>query len=149
MLNKRTKNYAFTPYHHESGFTLVTTLITIGILVFSIPFVSYVLRDASTTVNSNTHLSVGQFFIFMRNEVIQAQELKIYPDQLKLIMQNGDEATFVMYGSLVRRQVDNTGHEIYLRDVKNISFSPLPYGLQVTVTTIEGEQHDKEIIFYP
>ncbi|WP_183030288.1 ComGF family competence protein [Clostridium sp. 1xD42-85] len=142
------KNYAFTPYHRESGFTLVTTLIAIGILAFSIPFVSYVLRDAST-VNSNTHLSVGQFFIFMRNEVMQAQELKIYPNQLKLMMQNGEEATFAMYGSLVRRQVDNTGHEIYLRDVKNISFSPLPYGLLITVTTIEGEQYDKEIIFYP
>ncbi|WP_077703555.1 competence type IV pilus minor pilin ComGF [Virgibacillus dokdonensis] len=148
MRNKQTKKSVFMPSHLEYGFTFVTTSISIVVLVFSIPFVSYLLRQVSVDHAMND-LSVGQFFIFMRNEVMQAEEIKIYPHQLKLSMHNGDEATFEKYGNLIRRQVDGTGHEIYLRDIKDITFSPLSYGFHIIITTMKGEKYDKKIIYYP
>lgn len=134
-------------FHNEEGFTFITTLLMMGILVISLPFLSYLIQVV-TERSDQSELSVGQFFLFMRNEVIQAKQLQVYPNKLKLTTKDGATASFELYQQLIRRQVDGKGHEIYLRDIQHLQFISLPYGIQLMVTTIEGEQFEKEIIFY-
>ncbi|WP_077320852.1 competence type IV pilus minor pilin ComGF [Virgibacillus proomii] len=147
MQSSDKKKFVYMAFYSKEGFTFITTLLMMGILVISLPFLSYLIQVV-TERSDQSELSVGQFFLFMRNEVMQAKQLQVYPNKLKLTAKDGATASFELYQQLIRRQVDGKGHEIYLRDIQRLQFISLPYGVRLMVTTIEGEQFEKEIIFY-
>jgi competence protein ComGF len=137
------------PRNNEKGFTFIHLLLAITILTISLPFLSYLLQAASYQ-NDYSEISVQQFFQYMRNEVISAVDYRIRsnPPTLYLELENGNTAAFEQYGSLIRRQIDGTGHEIYLRDVSQVQFVKLDYGFQLIIATTEGDIYEKSFVFY-
>jgi len=132
--------------HPEKGFTFITMMIILALLGIMLPFLGYLLESVQFTSNYDA-LSIQMFFQFLRDEVIRSEDFQIKADTLYL-EQNNDTTTIEHYENLVRRQVNGVGHEVYLMDVLDISFSQLPYGFRTTVTTLEGEQYDKTMVFY-
>ncbi|MYL41780.1 competence type IV pilus minor pilin ComGF [Virgibacillus salexigens] len=148
MQSKRRKFFVYLVSHDEKGFTLIHSLFMIVILSFSLPFLSYLINSANNFQASPDELSAQQFFLFLRNEVMQATDYRISQNKLYLALPNKAEATFSLYGNIIRRQVNGLGHEIYLRNVKELHLSPLPYGFTIRITTLGGEQYKKDIVFY-
>ena len=96
-----------------------------------------------------SEISVQQFFQFVRDDIIDATNIYVTNGKLYLVKPHENKtATLELYGTLVRRQVNGKGHEIYLRDVEGISFTPLPYGVQVTVITTSEERYEKKFAYY-
>ncbi|WP_461180551.1 competence type IV pilus minor pilin ComGF [Virgibacillus kimchii] len=150
MLKKKMNPFVSTATQkNERGFTFIHLLLAVSILSISLPFLSYLLQAAADQNNYND-ISVQQFFQYMRNEVIQAVDYQIcsHPPELVLELKNGDTASIEQYEDLIRRQLNGTGHEVYLRDVAHMQLVELDYGFQINITTLEGDMHEKSIVFY-
>ncbi|MEN1970579.1 ComGF family competence protein [Lentibacillus sp. N15] len=134
---------------NESGFTFLTLLVTVTILFMILPFASYFLKSVDYP-SHNQEIAVQQFFYFLRDDVLRAKEYTVpSATQIRLINEDNTIVTIEQYKDLVRRQVGKKGHEIYLRDVQTVSFEKLSYGVQVTITSLQGETYEKTIVFYP
>lgn len=131
---------------NEKGFTFLSMIIAITIIVSLLPLLAYVINTAKFSTNYD-ELSINQFFIFFRNEFIEATDYKVSPQKVTLYLKNGKKASFEMYDQLILRRIDG-GYEVYLRDVKDVLFTQLPYGVQTTITSTKGEQYEKAIVFY-
>lgn len=143
------KAFVYTAYkQNEEGFTFVSLLLMISILAIFIPFLSYTLKAADIP-SSNQEISVQQFFQFLRDDVIMANEVDSTRKRLYLKQgQSGDQVVIKRHGDLVHRQVNRRGHEIYLQDIQDVTFSKVPYGIRVNVRSLEGESYEKTIIYY-
>lgn len=149
MQKKERKRYAYMGFQtNENGFTFISMFFIIIILAISFPFFGYILQ-ASDYENNYQEISVQQFFQFVRDEVIKSTNIRV-TDKKLFLEQKYEQvtATLELYGTLVRRQVNGQGHEVYLRDVKELHFTSLPDGINVSVTTITGEKYEKTIILY-
>ena len=148
MQNKPKNLSAYTDYRlNERGFTFITTLAMISILALTLPFLSYTLE----AVRPNTtydELSVQEFYRFMRDEVIRSHAFYIKENKLYLEQKIDETAIISLQGTQIRRQVNNKGHEIYLRDVAQVKFLSDPYGVRIVITDTKGETYEKLFIFY-
>lgn len=148
MPKKEKKRYAYTDFQtNENGFTFITMFLIIIVLAVSFPLLGYMIQTADYE-NNYQEISIQQFFQFVRDEVIKSTNTRVTDKKLILEQHPNVTATLELYGSLVRRQVNGQGHEVYVRDVKELHFTPLPYGFQVSVTSISGENHEKIILHY-
>lgn len=139
--------FVYTAYsNHESGFSLLSVLFAITILFMFIPFIVYLIK-ASFFTSYYEELSVGQFFHFMQDEFIMAERYEVNKNAVSLIV-NDETVTIDKYGSNVRRQVNGTGHEIFLRDIKAIIFNQISYGVRIQITTLNGGVYEKTIRYY-
>src|SRR5690625_567316 len=93
-------------------------------------------------------MSIQQFYQYLRDNLIEATAFQVSEHSLELLLPDDNTAIYSMYGRLIRRQVDGRGHEIYVRDVKDITFTPLPYGMVTEVTSLEGDVYEKVLVFY-
>lgn len=132
----------------ESGFSLYHVLFVLGVLIICISLQAAILKTLQAPFTYDS-ISTQQFFYFIQRDVIEASDITMKNHQLMLHSLNGDKITYEQYGSLVRRQVNNQGHEIYLRDISNLSISPLPYGFVIRITTQKGGSYEKKIRYYP
>ncbi|WP_081498525.1 ComGF family competence protein [Oceanobacillus massiliensis] len=149
MSNKEMKPYACMAYRQpKNGFTFFSALLTLSILSICLPFLGYLISAAD--YNSNySEISVQQFFHFVQDDFIRSSSAETNGRKLYLQQDFADSTvTLEQYGSTIRRQIDGQGHEIFLREVKEVTFHPLPHGIQVSVITTTGEKHEKSIILY-
>ncbi|MGY0692927.1 competence type IV pilus minor pilin ComGF [Virgibacillus sp. FSP13] len=131
----------------EHGFTFLTLLLTVTILFMTLPFISYLIKSATYSTNYQEE-SIQQFLYFLRDDVIKATDYAVTPEAIKLRINDEQTVTIEQYGTLIRRQVNGQGHEIYLRDVEEVLFTSLPYGIHAKITSIQGETYEKQIILY-
>lgn len=141
------KRFVYTELlNNEKGFTLLTILVMISLMLSTLPLLAYLIKSVSISSNYDD-FSIQQFFIYFRNEFIQATHFELNNNGVILYFPDGKIASFEKFNDLIIRRIDG-GFEVYLREVKDISFQPLAYGLQTTVTSLQGEQYEKTIIFY-
>jgi len=148
MFEINMKKYAYMDsLKNHNGFSMVSMLITISIILLSIPFVSYLLNSLSYTTHYES-LSVNQFYLFLRDELIQSSNIEVNSQSISYKLENGDVATFSQYKDLIRRQVENKGHEIYLRDIDKISFETVTHGVRTTIKTSQGVTYEKTLFLF-
>lgn len=147
MLNKRKKTIVCTAINDENGFTLVSMLFTIVVISVTIPFLITLIKSVSYSTSYEIS-SIQHFFYFLRDDLIKATSYSVRNNKLYLETFSGEVAIIEKFGSVVRRQVNGKGHEVYLRDVKDLLFTSHPNGIQATITSLQGEAYEKTIIFY-
>lgn len=149
MLEKHWKKHAYTVIdNNEKGFSMISMLITITIIFVTLPFFAYLLSHLSYTSHQE-FLSVNQFFLFLRDELIESPRVEIVdPQSINYELRNGEIAEISKYNDIVRRRVQGKGHEVFLRDVKKLSLKRISNGIQVELTTKQGEIYEKQIILY-
>jgi len=132
---------------NEKGFTFITTLAMIAILVMTLPFLSYTLKISSPTT-SYDELSVNEFYRFIRDELIQSYAISVANNKLYLLQEKDRTTIISKYGDQIRRQVDKKGHEVYLRDVADVVFIEDNYRIIVKITNKKGTTYEKSFTFY-
>lgn len=146
---KKERRFVYMAIHkHEQGFSLVSMLVMSTIFFMTLPLLIYITK--SVTYESNyDELSIRQFYQFLRDELIQATSYTINQNQLVLVAPDGDKISFMQYNHEILRKVDGQGHDVYLRNVEAILFKKLSYdGIQVEITSLEGNKYEKSIMFY-
>ncbi|WP_010530982.1 ComGF family competence protein [Lentibacillus jeotgali] len=132
---------------NEQGFTFISIFLAVSIIFMTLPFTAYLAKTIDATSNYN-QLSVQQFFLFLRDEVIRASDIIVEPTGITLLQPDESRVVLKQYDDLIIRQLEDKGFEVYLRNVRDVEFTSTSYGLQATITTINGDQFEKNIIFY-
>lgn len=149
MLKMKKKITAFMHTKQSNkGFTFVSMLFALMVISMTLPLLTAFLKSISFSASYDL-TSVQHFFYFLRNDLLKAVSFFVNNNnQLYFELNTGEIVIIEQYGSLIRKQVDGKGHEVYLRDVKNFSLKDLSYGIKVTVETIQGDAYEKTIVFY-
>lgn len=132
---------------NERAFTFISMLMVITILFITLPLLAY-LVNATIYTTSYDELSIQQFFNFLRDEFMLAVDYSVSENKLVFDDLDDKEVSFERYNNVIVRKVDGRGHDIYLRDVQAIHFVDISYGIQVEITSLEGETYEKSIINY-
>lgn len=155
MQNNRQRKNAFMPFwSSDRGFTLISMLIAMTILVLTLPFVYYALSALQIKQTYTEALSVQQLFMQLRNDIIAASSADIADNQLyiRFIDQSDNiekTARFSQYNNSIRRQINEQGHEIYLHQVSNVFFEEQSNAIFLTITMESGEVYEKTLYTYP
>lgn len=132
---------------NKKGFTFVSTITSITILFITLPLLVYLLEITVSTVPENDdEFSVRQFYYFFRDELIAAKSYTVHSDRV-LLYSHDDEVVMEQYKDTIRRRVNDEGHEVYMRNVKDVSFSEITEGIRVQLVLQDGE-YEKDIYFY-
>lgn len=132
----------------EKGFTFISMLLAFSILVMILPLISYTMKAVDVPTNID-ELSVQQFFLFLQDEIRNSHEIDVRSSQLHLEQINARGSVIIkQHKDVIHRQINNTGHEIFLRDVDTVQFLKKPYGIYVSVKLLEGGNYEKVIPFY-
>src|SRR5699024_512918 len=108
--------------NNEEGMTLISVLFALAVILTALPLLSFVFMKV---VEANTYedLKFEQFFHFIHNDALNATHVLVINNSIVFESINGDQSVLSKYNNLIRRQVNNEGHEIYLRDIKSFNVS--------------------------
>src|SRR5690625_2822578 len=133
--------------NNENGTTVVSMLLTLLVIVIILPFIVHFFSYIQPAKIS-TDLSVQQFYIFLRNDTLLANRVYSEENKLYFNLTSGEIAKIEQLGNVILRQIDDKGHEIYLRKVDSFTLQPLSYGTKVMIKTEEGVTYEKTIAHY-
>lgn len=129
---------------NECGMTLISSLLRILIIVLTLPILLFVFQKLHTNPLEET-LSIEQLFIIMQNEIYDATEVSHTHNKISLTV-NNKIVTFNRYGRLIRRQVDDAGHEIYHRNIVDFAVQSVINGVMITITTSTGGVYERVLV---
>lgn len=132
---------------NEEGYLLLSSVIGLLFCFMMLSFLIPLFNVANLT-NDYNELSIQQFFKFFRDELIEAVDFEVSSTRVILHRSDQRRAIFEKRGRLVVRRIDG-GYEVYLRDIQDIRFTALSYGMKVSITSMDGETYEKTLIYYP
>ena len=130
---------------NESGFTFLEMLLVLTILLITFPFIIFLFQQMQQ-VDMEGDISVHHFFTILSRDVLKAHDVYHENNRLYFVINEHETATIERYNQVIRRRVNDKGHEIYIRDIQSLFIQPLEYGFHLTVTTLEGDSYEKTII---
>lgn len=148
MLKINQKKSAYTIIQsNERGFTLVTILFSLAIISTTLALIPtiYRLLDQQSYTDE---LSIRQFFHFLSNEIHENDFNYVQANTIYVTKQTGEKISISSYQDMIRKQTNQTGHEILVRNIHTFIVEELSYGIHVTITTITGEIYAKTFTFY-
>ncbi|MFP7253287.1 competence type IV pilus minor pilin ComGF [Terribacillus goriensis] len=129
---------------NNKGFTLLEAIIALGILILILvsvpPLLTPLVRDTKSEA-----VSVRQALHFISMEVHKGVAVNTAEDKLYIQDQQGRTAVFEQYKDMIRRQVDEKGHEIYLHHIEDLEFNQDDSSIVITVKGKEGLSYEKRI----
>ncbi|UOQ93727.1 prepilin-type N-terminal cleavage/methylation domain-containing protein [Halobacillus shinanisalinarum] len=131
---------------NSKGFTLVETLFCLTLLSIMLTISIPLLKLIESPAYSH-ELSAIQFFTFVEEEINTSTKVKLLQNELFITDTMGRIIRISKYGDSVRRQVNDTGHELLITNIQAITFN-LKEGndiLTVHLTLKEGTAYDKTI----
>jgi len=131
--------------HNNSGFTLINSLLRIAMLMLSLPILVTLLAKVSVN-DSSESLQIQQLFYLIQQEINDAENMYTAQNRLYLKTRTNEIVSIELYGQTIRRRVDQSGHEIYARNILNVQFVELSYGIQMSVQTNKGETYETILI---
>lgn len=138
--------FVFMHIKNSHGFTLISVLLVLSIIFLSLPFIVQLIKLVSYETTYD-ELSKQHFFLFLRDELFTASDYKVYSDEIVLKLTYNNEAQIMQYGNNIIRRASG-GFDVFLRDIEEVRFERLPYGVRTLITSLEGEQYEKTIKFY-
>ncbi|KKK33324.1 hypothetical protein WQ57_25105 [Mesobacillus campisalis] len=100
------------------------------------------------TILTNQHSEIGlqrlEWEVFasqFKKEVRLSSNATVQGDRL-VLARNEETVQFEKFGTNIRRRVNGTGHEIVLQNVAWVRFLPLPQGVIIQVTDLNGNQYE-------
>ena len=131
----------------QEGFTLLEALFILFVSLTMMMFIPGLIK-----LMNDQHFNPHEpelFFYQLNQEVREAMTFKIKQNDLILNLANGEQITIEKYGSVIRRQVNGRGHEVFLQNVKNVSFYRRNHGVKVVVNMKNGEVIQKRLSLAP
>ena len=131
----------------EAAFTLLSMMIVMTLFIVTLPFLAYLIHTVTYT-DYRDELSIQQFYNFLRDEFISASNHVVRKNKVMIDDLEGRSVSFERYNNVILRKVDGQGHDIYLRDIQEVIFTDVSYGVQVEIKSLKGEVYEKTIMYY-
>lgn len=148
MLKINQKKFACTIIHsNERGFTLLTVLFSLAIISATLALIPTIYRLIDQQSYTD-ELSIRQFFHFLSDEIHENDFNYVHANTIYLTNQTGENISLSLYQDMLRKQTNQNGHEILVRNIHTFDVEELSYGIHVTIKTITGEIYAKTFTFY-
>jgi|SRR5690625_4609169 len=149
MKSKEKKRYVCLEcMKNEQGTTFISVLISLFCIVITMPLIIHFLTFIHTS-EADDDLAFQYFYIFIRNDALTATDVYIDENnRMYFYLPTGEIAKVEQYRDVIRRRVDEKGHEIYIRNIEDFSVQLLAYGIKIIITTEKGKTYEKTIATY-
>lgn len=133
---------------NSKGFTLIEVLISLQILLIVLMFLPLLVQALQPETNY-AHYDTDQFIRFLEREIQTGQIISVKNQQLLILNHQKQIVTIEKYQNVIRRQVNQTGHEVLLHHVDQFDLTFVNAQLNLTVIKKNGDRIATSIVpFY-
>lgn len=145
--NEQNKFMSITTLNQTDAFTIVELLIALTVISLILVISPTVWINLNHQPQTERY-SVQQFFHAITDEIQTNRLAEQAHDKLVLSNLANEQIVISKYQDLIRRQVNRTGHEILLRDVKQFLVYYSDDYVEVMITMNSGEVYEKTITIF-
>ncbi|WP_079530640.1 competence type IV pilus minor pilin ComGF [Halobacillus hunanensis] len=127
---------------NDRGFTLIESLFCLTLLSILLTLSLPLLKLIDSPLYSED-LSVHQFFTFLEEEINLSSQVLSSNNKLSITDPDGRLVTISKYNDVVRRQVNQTGHELLITNIRNLTFTQEKDLLIVSLVLKDGTSYEK------
>ncbi|MGN1400707.1 MAG: competence type IV pilus minor pilin ComGF [Bacillus sp. (in: firmicutes)] len=134
----------------QSGFTLIEMLVSLMTFILIVSLVIQVLAVVRQHPVESKGLNPMEWELFLL-DVKREARLSVSPvaiDDKLAMVQSGRLVSIEQYGTILRRRVNHSGHEILLQNVRDVRFEVASYGIALSVTDLEGQHYSAVLPIY-
>ncbi|MFC7370417.1 competence type IV pilus minor pilin ComGF [Fictibacillus iocasae] len=137
---------------NELGMSLIELLIALAMIVTvaaCIPLLMNVITTAGKEGKGTAIEETEMFYHDIGTEIRAAKEVSVLQGKLVVKVKTDDTAVFSLYQDKIRKQVNGTGHEIWLQNVS--SFKPVMTAgvLSLQITDKNGMKKERSYRMLP
>lgn len=130
----------------NNGFTLIETLLTFALFLMMASLFPLMIQAIPKITITDAHfMEIDLFFNQLAMEIRQSKEVSINGSTLLLSQTNGDIVTIEKYQDKIRRRVFGAGHEVYLNNIKAVTYEKENHGVKVTIENHDGNVYQRRI----
>lgn len=137
-------------WRNEKGFTLAESIITLMIAVSILTLIPLVIKGfnhINYSLSTEDSYEWNIFLMQLRRELRNSNTVESSGN--KLILQvNGEKVTYEQFGLLLRRRVNNTGHEVVLQKVRKAEFTMNDNHILLAVYFTNNHQEEAGFTFF-
>jgi competence protein ComGF len=140
---KKRNQFAFL-FHNERGYTFLNLLLSFfiySIIVSTLTIILHFLLSHSQHPEDLKPYEWELFVIQLHKDLKEASNITTNKSEITFKNKLGQFVRISQYQNLIRRQVDGTGHEIFLLKVKSVEFQQDFSGVQLFVLSIAGKKY--------
>jgi competence protein ComGF len=143
---KHTKNVQgiLSFFHKQKGFTLIETIISLAIFVMITSLIPLLLLPVQKQPPSPYLEETSLFFSMLGKEFREGRSFYIQDHVLYIVDSDSDLVSFSKYASLVRKQRNGLGHEVWLQSIR--MFTPTKhsdYLLEIKIEANDGTEYNR------
>ncbi|KAA0549437.1 prepilin-type N-terminal cleavage/methylation domain-containing protein [Bacillus sp. BGMRC 2118] len=131
---------------NQNGYTMIEMLLVLLILLTFTLLFPQLFIQLSRWIETPSSLHSFEWEVAMNQitmDVREADEIEI--ENTRLRIKNMDEILYEQYGQIVRRRVNNQGHEVILQQIRGIQFYYIQGGIEIEVEDVEGRKYERKI----
>lgn len=155
MLSIRSREYTkgkFAKHSPINGYTLIEMLLAFNIFMlislFLLAAISF-LRSQEYGANLTTEMTWTLFVQQTKKELFTAQQIELSDEKIEFVIERGKQletVSYEKYNNLLRRRVNQSGHEVLLFHVKAFKSRVVPGGIELEIQHENGDIF--EIVVY-
>jgi competence protein ComGF len=145
-MGRTTKSVRATHFNFrtQEGFTLIETIIALAVLVMLSSLVPLLLAPIQKHPPSSQLEETALFFSMLGKEFREGSSFQITNNVLFIKKTGGDEISFSRYRTLIRKQINGMGHEVWLQEIQ--LFTPFKHSdklLEIKIIDSEGNEYNR------
>jgi competence protein ComGF len=128
---------------NSQAFTLVETLFAFSIFTILIFFISPIFHLILNNTDLKERLQIMEWEVFcsqIKKEIRMSDHAEVVAGNLVLTKDN-QTIIYEKYNNVLRRRVNNTGHETLLQNVSQVEFTLLNNSISVYVKSKSGKEY--------
>lgn len=130
----------------EAGMSLIELIIALAMIVGITATVPLLIKVIAFTGKENIGTAIEEtemFFTDIGKEIRLAKEVNISQQQLVLKAKNDDILVFSFYQGKIRKQVNGTGHEIWLQNTASFTAEKNGRLIILRITDMKGTKLER------
>nr|WP_255552632.1 ComGF family competence protein [Fictibacillus sp. 7GRE50] len=125
----------------KNGYTLVESIIALGVLIVTTLVISLLLTHLQKHPQSVQSEETALFFSMIGKEIREAATVEVKNNALFITLSTGEVISFTRYHSLIRKQVNGLGHEVWVQNIQEMKVEEINGSfINVTLNDKEGNQ---------
>jgi competence protein ComGF len=141
----------FAVYLNDNAFTLIETLFAFSLFILLIFFMSPIFQLVLNNEEVEGRLQEMEWDIFcsqIKKEINMSERAEVMGGRLFLTKDN-QTISYEKYYDLLRRRVNNSGHDVLLQNVSEVTFTLVNNAVKIFVKSLDGDEFMITIYAFP
>ncbi|TLS36433.1 competence type IV pilus minor pilin ComGF [Pseudalkalibacillus caeni] len=132
---------------NNTGFTLIELLIALSVLLILLSCITPFIKVIFPPAASKLDMDEFQLFAYkLGEEIREGHQLTVTANGLEFLNYRGETVQYQSYGTMIRRRVNGSGHDVVLQNISQVLFSGT--GKEVRIHVKDHLDKEVERSFY-